>query len=207
MSHTMVFASKYSNQAINQPINPALRLINIGRLVPIKGQDILLEALYRVRQQGFSVQLQIIGDGPLHSELEAHAQRLNLVDCVEFLGSQSQEVVCQCLNEADVLIMPSRSESFGVACIEAMAMELPVIASDAEGLPEVVINNKTGLLFQSENPESLAEAIIWMIQHPEQRLAMGKQGRETVLAKFTREKVTAGLINYWQNSIQFPSEE
>lgn len=178
-----------------------LSLVNVGRLVPVKGQDVLLEALYRVRQQGYCIHLQIIGNGPLDNELKAHAQRLNLADCVEFLGPQSQDLVRQYLNEADLLIMPSRSESFGVAVIEAMAMELPVIASNAEALPEVVVNHKTGLLFQTENPDSLAEAIIWMIQHPEQRLAMGKQGRETVLNKFTREKVTAGLIDYWQRSI------
>ncbi len=180
----------------------ALRLINIGRLVSVKGHDILLEALYHVRQQGFSVQLQIIGDGPLRSELEGLALRLNLVDCVEFLGAQSQEQVCQNLNEADVFIMPSRSEGFAVACLEAMAMELPVIASNVTGFPEAITENVTGLLVQVENTESLAEAIIWMIQHPEQRLVMGKQGRATVLARFTREKVTSGLIAYWQKSIQ-----
>jgi len=179
-----------------------LRLINVGRLVPVKGQDILLEALHRVREQGFSVHLQIIGGGPLQSELEAQTQRLSLSDCVEFLGARSQEQVCQYLDKADVFVMPSRSEGFAVACLEAMAMELPVIASNVTGFPEAVTEHVTGLLLPVENPEALANAIVWMIQHPEQRLAMGKQGREMVVNKFTREKVTAGLIDYWQKAIQ-----
>lgn len=180
----------------------ALRLVNVGRLVPIKGQDILLEALHRVREQGFAVQLRLIGDGHILSNLEAQAQHLNLLDCVEFMGAQAQEVVCQYLNEADVFVMPSRSEGFAVACLEAMAMELPVIASSVTGFPEAITNYVTGILVQSENSEFLADAIIWMIRHPEQRLEMGKKGRETVSAKFTREKVTQGLLNYWQKSIQ-----
>jgi glycosyltransferase involved in cell wall biosynthesis len=181
--------------------HPVLNLINVGRLVPIKGQDILLEALHRIREQGCVVRLRIIGGGPLRNELEAQAQRLNVLDCVEFMGAQSQEVVCQCLNEADVFVMPSRSEGFAVACLEAMAMELPVIASNVTGFPEAITNYETGILVQSENAVELAEAIIWMIKHPEQRREMGKKGREKVLAKFTREKVTEGLLNYWQNSI------
>ena len=181
--------------------HPVLHLINVGRLVYIKGQDILLEALYRIREQGFVVRLRLIGDGPLRNDLEKQAQRLNVLEWVEFMGAQSQEVVCQCLNEADVFVMPSRSESFGVACIEAMVMALPVIASSTEGLPEVVVDQQTGILFHSKNVESLTEAIIWMIKHPEQRREMGTKGREKVLAKFTREKVTQGLLNYWQGSI------
>jgi len=180
----------------------ALRLVSVGRLVPIKGHDILLEALCRIREQGFEVQLRLIGDGASRSDLEAQAQRLNLLDCVEFMGAQAQDMVCQFLNEADVFVMPSRSEGFAVACLEAMAMELPVIASNVTGFPEAITDYVTGILVQSENPELLADAIIWMIQHPEQRLEMGKKGRETVLAKFTREKVTHGLVNYWQKSIQ-----
>ncbi|MDO9047797.1 MAG: glycosyltransferase family 4 protein [Methylobacter sp.] len=179
----------------------ALCLVSVGRLVPIKGHDILLEALYRIREQGFEVQLRLIGDGASRSDLEAQAQRLNLLDCVEFMGAQAQDMVCQFLNEADVFVMPSRSEGFAVACLEAMAMELPVIASNVTGFPEAITDYVTGILVQSENPELLADAIIWMIQHPEQRLEMGKKGRETVLAKFTREKVTHGLVNYWQKAI------
>ncbi|CCE24384.1 putative glycosyl transferase [Methylotuvimicrobium alcaliphilum 20Z] len=179
-----------------------LRLLNVGRLVPIKGQDLLLHALKKVCDQGHSVHLRIIGEGPERETLESLIQRLGLQNYVELLGAQPQETVCEYLNKTDVFVMPSRSEGFAVACLEAMAMELPVIASNVTGFPEAITDYKTGILVGLENIDQLAEAIIWMIEHPEQRLTIGKQGRETVLARFTREKVTAGLIDYWQKSIQ-----
>lgn len=98
--------------------------------------------------------------------------------------------------------MPSRSEGFAVACLEAMAMKLPVIASNVTGFPEAVSDYETGILVEVENPALLAEAIIWMIKHPEQRLEMGKKARDIVETKFTRTQVTNGLINYWEQSIQ-----
>lgn len=178
-----------------------LRLLNVGRLVGIKGQDILLDAMHLVRSQGYAVKLKLIGDGELQAELENQASRLNLRECVEFMGAQSQDSVRQAMNDTDVFVMPSRDEGFAVACLEAMSMQLPIIASNVAGFPEAINNYETGILTETENPDALAQAIIWMIQNPDRRIEMGKKGREKVLSAFTREKVTESLISYWQDSI------
>jgi colanic acid/amylovoran biosynthesis glycosyltransferase len=188
-----------NRQAAN---NACLNLVNVGRLVAIKGQDILLAAVHLVRTQGYEVQLRIIGEGLLQADLEAQIAQLALQDCVTLMGAQSQSQVCHYLDAADVFVMPSRSEGFAVACLEAMAMKLPVIASNVTGFPEAVSDYETGILVEVENPALLAEAIIWMIKHPEQRLEMGKKARDIVETKFTRTQVTNGLINYWEQSIQ-----
>jgi len=173
-----------------------IRLLNVGRLVPVKGQDVLLEAIAKVIAKGHKIKLSIIGEGPSRGELESQIHKLKLHQSVELLGSKSQQEVRQHMTEADIYIMPSRAESFGVACIEAMAMELPVIVSDAGGLPEIVVNLESGMLFESENISELVEVIIELIRNTEKRIEIGKNGRERVHSKFTRKTVTTGLITY-----------
>lgn len=178
-----------------------LRLINVGRLTDVKGQDILLSALFRVRELGHTTRLRLVGEGPNREALVALARRLDVADDVEFLGAQSQDAVRRYLGEADVFVMPSRSEGFAVACLEAMAMELPVIVSNVAGFPEAIGNQESGIITELENIEQLAHAIVWMIEHPGRREAMGRKGREKVLARFTRDKVSANLIEYWDKAI------
>jgi len=179
-----------------------IQLLNVGRLVPLKGQDILLEAVAKVIEKGHKVKLRIIGEGSSRIALENQIHKLKLNGVVELLGAKSQQEVQKYLAESDIFIMPSRKESFGITCIEAMAMQVAVIASDAEGLPEVVDHQETGLLFSSENINELVDAIILMIQNKQIRLEMGIKGRERVLNNFTRERVTNGLIEYFSQSVR-----
>lgn len=183
-----------------RPASGLLRLISVGRLVHIKGHDILLDALSEVSRRGHDVQLQIVGDGRLRGKLEAQVRRLGMERRTEFLGALSQEEVIAHLNASDILVMPSRDESFGVACVEAMAMELPVIASRVGGLPEVVLDGETGLLFDPGEATQLADAIVFLLTHPEDRAAMGQKGREVALAKFALNEVVHGFLLFLRNS-------
>jgi glycosyltransferase involved in cell wall biosynthesis len=88
----------------------------------------------------------------------------------------------------DIFVFPSHNESFGVALTEAMAMELPVIAADNAGIPDIVIDNETGILFPPKNPDKLAEALIKLLQDTELRQKLGKAGRRRAEELFNTEK-------------------
>jgi len=182
--------------------NSIIQVLNVGRLVPVKGQDILIQAIAIVVEKDFNIKLNIIGEGPYRQYLERQITDLNLSKHIELLGSKSQEVVQEYMSNSDIFIMPSRSEGFAVALLEAMAMELPVIASNGSGFPEAITNYVNGLLVEAEKPDLLANAIIWMIKNPEKRIKMGLQGRKKVQNHFTRHKVTAGLLGFITNSIK-----
>lgn len=174
-----------------------LRLLNVGRLAPEKGQDLLLHALARLRQQGLQLHLDMVGGGELEQALKALVAELNLADCVSFHGVQPEQVVRQLHQRADVFVLPSRAEGLPVACIEAMAMGTVSIASRITGIPELIEHGVSGLLVEAGDARALAEAIAALQADPAlaQRLRLG--GRATVLAGFDRAKCTRQLIGIW----------
>lgn len=170
------------------------RLIAVGRLVPIKGHDVLIRALGVVRDRGYAFTCNLVGSGESQSSLESLSRQLFLDEYITFKGYQSQRSIIALLEASDLLVMPSRDESFGVACIEGMAVGLPAVASRVGGLPEVVTEGENGLLVDSENPTELAEAIIYLMERPSECASMGKKAREVVVAKFSSGAVVEKLL-------------
>lgn len=179
------------------PAAAPLRLLNVGRLAPEKGQDLLLHALARLRQQGLPLHLDMVGGGELEQALKALAAELGLADCVSFHGVQPEQVVRQLHQRADVFVLPSRAEGLPVACIEAMAMGTVSIASRITGIPELIEHGVSGLLVEAGDVEGLAAAIAALQADPAmaQRLRLG--GRATVLAGFDRRQCTQQLVGIW----------
>ena len=139
------------------PLPGAPRLAIVGRLIPIKGHDTLLRALAAVRADLPGVTLEIAGDGALEAELRATVTRLGLDDLVTFLGHVPQ--VAAVFERAEVVVVPSLGEGFGMVALEAMERGRPVIASAVGGLPEIVDDGRTGLLVPVSDVDALAEAI------------------------------------------------
>lgn len=131
----------------------------VGRLSYEKGCDILIESLkYLKENKNFpNFKLLIIGDGALKEELQIQVKELNLQENVKFLGFQSNPN--QIMPIFDIQIVPSRSESFGISAIESQSMKIPIICSNIDGLSEIIENNKTGFLFESQNSQNLANKI------------------------------------------------
>ncbi len=126
----------------------------VGRLSKVKGCEYLIRALPNL---DFKYKAIVVGEGPLKKELESLATRLEVKNNIIFLGYIPKiEYVYPLF---DVLTIPSISESFGLSAVEAQAMQLPVIASNVNGLNEVIINNHNGLLFKSKDSSDLAEVI------------------------------------------------
>ncbi|SDB58219.1 Glycosyltransferase involved in cell wall bisynthesis [Desulfonatronum thiosulfatophilum] len=170
-----------------------LRIVNIGRLVPEKAQDVLFQALAAVKKRGVQFDLQIVGAGPLLDQLKELARSLDIIDHIDFLGAQPQDVVIKVLREADVFVLSSRNEGLPVVCMEAMAMEVFLIATNISGIPELVQHGQNGLLVEPENVQELADAILWVDKNRKLLEGMCFAARKKVEEEFDRKKCTRSL--------------
>jgi glycogen(starch) synthase len=159
----------------------------LGRLTEQKGFDIAVRALRAVVNRFPNVRLTIAGDGPERHNLEQLVSELGLEQVVDFIGWVAPEQVPALLNTATVVIMPSRWEGLPLVALEAALMARPLVVTPVEGLPEVVIHQRTGLLVEKENSEALAEAIGFLLSRPEAAAAMGQAARRHVQAVFSFE--------------------
>jgi glycosyltransferase involved in cell wall biosynthesis len=119
--------------------------VSVGRLIQPKGFDTLLEAFAQTLKEDANQQLQIVGDGPYRGALQTKIQQLHLTDKVKLLGAMPRNKVQECLANAHAFVLLSESETFGVSYIEAMAMGLPVVATDCGG-PSDFVNESNGCL-------------------------------------------------------------
>jgi D-inositol-3-phosphate glycosyltransferase len=150
-------------------------LLFVGRLQPLKGIDILLRAAQIVQQQYPSLQVLVIGGGvdiqddhetQERQRLQALSQELGLACRVQFIKAQPQEILVQYYAAADVFVMPSHYESFGMVVLEAMACGTPVVASNVGGLTSTVVHGSTGLLVPAGDWHAFAQAIVRLIASP-----------------------------------------
>ena len=133
-------------------------IVFLARLVSDKGGDVTLEALARLRQQGQTPRLTIVGDGPERPNLEAMAQRLGVAPQVTFAGMQTGETLVRLLNEHRVMVVPSQlAEPFGVVALEGIACGCTLVGSERGGLPDAI--GPCGLLFPNGDADALAERL------------------------------------------------
>lgn len=181
------------------PYDPAGPVVAVGRLVEKKGFSDLIEAAALMRSDGARVV--IAGDGPLRGELEERIQRLGLSGRVELRGAISHDEVGDLIEGASLLAMPSvvapdgDRDSMPVVVKEALAMEVPVIATDEVGLPEVV-RPEWGRLVPPGDPAALAREIDELLQlAAEQRVEMGRAGRAFAAGQISLGRQTAVLLD------------
>ena len=164
----------------------APRLLCVGRLIPIKGHAVLLQALAQARRVVRDLTLDIAGSGPLEADLRAQAESLGLNGAVRFLGRVSAVPY----DESAIVVVPSLGEGFGMVALEAMERGRPVIASDVGGLPEIVADGETGVVVPSADAQALAWAIAELAANLPRAAALGEAGRRRALAEFRQERCT-----------------
>jgi glycosyltransferase involved in cell wall biosynthesis len=169
-------------------------LIQIGSLNWKKGQTYLIQAIALLRARGIPVRLRIIGEGADRAVVEEEIKKNQLAAVVELLGAKTQEEVAALLVTADCYVQSSVSEGIPIALMEALACELPVIATNITGIPELVLNNKTGILVPPANAEALADAIGFMRADFQKGKNMGKAGRIWVQEQFNLENNISRLV-------------
>jgi glycosyltransferase involved in cell wall biosynthesis len=168
----------------------SMTIVCVASLLDYKGHPYLLDACEQLRQRGVPFQCLLIGDGKERSAIEAHIARLKLSNHVALMGRQSRDRVSELLVKSDVLVMPSVITPSGMmdgipnSLFEALATELPVIASAVSGIPELVEDGRTGLLVPERDADALAEALIKLYENPNLGRRLAKAGREKVLRDY-----------------------
>jgi glycosyltransferase involved in cell wall biosynthesis len=165
----------------------------VGRLADQKGVDLLLEAVARL---GDSLDLVLIGDGPLEDRLRERAARPDLEGRVFFAGHQDE--IATLLPAFNLFAFPSRWEGFGLAAVEAMAAGLPVVGTATDGLREVVENGKTGVLVPPGDVNCLARALSELVRDPERARCMGAAGRVRAFDRFGAERMAAEVVSLYR---------
>ncbi|MDP9238105.1 MAG: glycosyltransferase family 4 protein [Chloroflexota bacterium] len=157
----------------------------VSRLSPEKGFEHLLRAAALLRDRGVEMRVLLAGDGPSRAALGRCTEELELTESVEFLGEIAHEDVPSVLRRLDIFAMPSTWEGFGVSAVEASAMELPVVASNIHGIPDVVLDGETGILVPPGDPPAIAAAIERLCVDRRLRETMGQAGRAFVEREYS----------------------
>jgi len=186
---------KFSVQAEGKRDEPII--IQVGSFYRHKGQETSLQAFEQVKSAVPGVRLVFVGGGPLRKQLEKLSVERGLHDRVEFFG-ETDDVV-GALRRAMVFWMPSEREGLPNACLEAMAMELPVVASRVGGLQEVVVDGETGYLVPPGDTDALAARTIEVLLDRERGYAMGKSGRSRVERLFRMEQTAARYLQAYED--------
>ncbi len=178
-------------------VRAPLTIGTVKSLAPPYGVDTLIRAFALITRDPAAPQLRlrIVGDGPERRNLIALAQREGVHELTEFVGPVPHDRVPQELRKLDVAVALSRSESFGVAVIEASACGLPVIVSAVGGLPEVVRDGITGFLVPPDDPSAAAAAIRRLVDDSALRAQMGKAGRAFVIQEYDWSQCVGRLVD------------
>lgn len=160
----------------------ATDLISVGNLVETKGHRYVLEAMAK-SDEDFNYT--VVGDGPLRDELRTRATQLGLAEQVTFVGEVPHEEVFDYLQKANVFVLPSYVEAFGIAYIEAMACGLPVIGCLGEGPADYITDGKTGFLVPPQDSENLATLLDKLANSPSLRSAVGRRARMVAFNRFS----------------------
>ena len=169
-------------------------IISVGRLVHRKGQDKLISALPEIKTSVPNVHLVLVGVGPHQEYLEKLALKLNVSDCVTFIGRINYAELPKYICLGDIFAMPSRSrffglevEGLGIVYLEASACGLPVVGGKSGGAPDAVLVGETGMVVDGTNSSEIADACIELLNNPELCALMGANGRAWIIENWRWE--------------------
>lgn len=172
----------------------------VGRLVPAKGQHILLQAASLLQKSGKSFLLRFVGDGPDRQSLEREAHQSGLAN-VRFEGSVNQDRIRQFYETADIFALASFAEGIPVVLMEAMAMEIPCVSTWIAGIPELIRHDVDGILVAPSSADELASAISRLMGDNSLRLRLGKAGRIRVLDRYQLRRNTDYLAGIFRRHL------
>lgn len=171
-----------------ESLSNRLVIIHASNLRAVKRPVDVIEIFANVyKKLGDQVELQIVGEGPLQDEMVSRAEQLGIEESVHFLGVRSD--VGELIASADVLLLPSQQESFGLVALEAMACGVPVVASRVGGLPEVIDHGRSGFLFEAGNTIEAGEQVLEILENKELAKSLSKEGLNDAIEKFSMTKI------------------
>jgi len=177
----------------------------VGRLIGLKGIQVLLKAMPMILTECPETRLLIIGDGEYGSTLEALAAKLGVSDSVSFIGRIEHDRLPMWINALDILVQPSiGDEAFGISIIEAMSCGKPVVATRSGGIPEIIQDGEVGYIVPKGDERLLAEKIVSLVRNGDLAAAMSTKARDRVIAEFTWEKVVSRLVEIYERVLDAP---
>jgi glycosyltransferase involved in cell wall biosynthesis len=168
-------------------------------MIPIKNLPCLVESFAAALQHNPHLYLLLVGDGPSKPNLLEQANRLGVRERVIFAGRQTGKDLIAHYNAADVFAITSTYDNFPFVVLEAMACELPVIATRVGGLPKSVDDGRTGVLVDSGNVGNLKSAILALAHDKDRRLEMGRRGREKVVEKHSWLETARQMLDLYES--------
>src|SRR5262249_5239760 len=172
-----------------------------------KGIDVLLRAFGLIHDKEPSLTLVLAGDGPLPEQIKVLGSGLGIPNKVEFLGLQRRSHVPNLLHGCELFVLPSRSEPFGIVLVEAIACKNPIVATTAGGIPEIIENQKNGILVEPDNEKALAEALITVLKDDNLRTNIAAKGYSTVRERFRIDDTGMAYEDLFANLIAYQAQK
>ncbi|MDQ3254572.1 MAG: N-acetyl-alpha-D-glucosaminyl L-malate synthase BshA [Acidobacteriota bacterium] len=174
-------------------------LVHVSNFRPVKRPVDCVEVLAGVRARGIDARLVMVGDGSERGRAEHRALGLGLDRYCAFVGKQPR--IVDYLSECDVLLLPSEQESFGLAALEALACEVPVIASRVGGIPEVVTDGETGYLSEVGDVEKMSDDAARLLGNADLRREMGKRARASAIGRYSTDLIIPQYVDFYERVI------
>jgi glycosyltransferase involved in cell wall biosynthesis len=185
------------------------RLVCAGRLAPVKGHRVLLDALRQLAAAGTGLgtpTLHLAGDGPERASLERRVREAGLQDHVVFEGLLDRDALVALYRRCDLFVLPTFAEGVPVVLMEAMALELPCVSTWVCGVPELIDAGRSGVLVPPGDADALAAAIAALMVDPDRRRELGRQGRAAVLARYDVDRNVRRLHDVFSRRIGVASD-
>lgn len=174
-------------------------LVHVSNFRAVKRPVDCVEILARVLEKGASAKLIMVGDGPERSAIAYRAEQLNITDKVMFVGKRAN--ISDYLAVADVFLLPSEEESFGLAALEAQACEVPVVATRVGGIPEVITDGETGFLSEIGDVEKMADDTLKFLEDEELTRKFGKSARAQAIARYDADTIITQYIAFYEKIV------
>lgn len=175
-------------------------LVHVSNFRAVKRPADCVEILARVRAAGSNARLVMVGDGPERSACAYRAEQLGMNGHVVFVGKQAN--IADYMGVADVFLLPSELESFGLAALEAQACEAPVVATRIGGIPEVVNDKETGFLSDAGDVDKMTIDTLRLLNDEDLRRSFGEKGRDLAVQRYSTSKIIPQYIAFYEKIVQ-----
>lgn len=172
----------------------------VGQVIRAKGIFLFIEAAAQLAERSPALRFVVIGEGADRKQAQQDAARYHLDHRIVFSGYQRDVVAC--LQQMDILVAPSSSESFGNSLVEAMALGVPVITTAVGIAPEIIQHRRTGLLIPPDNVDAIVEAVTFLRDHPDDARCFAERGRTVVCTQFHPDRIIAQFEELYHHTFQ-----
>jgi glycosyltransferase involved in cell wall biosynthesis len=179
-----------------------ITILFVGRLIPVKNISFLIQSFSNALKRLSELKLVLVGDGNEKSKLQQMTMSLKINNNVTFAGSQKTDRVIEYYNKADIFVLPSSYDNFPNVILEAMACELPIIATNVGGVPDQMKHNENGFIVKSNCMNEMVDAILTLGRQPDLRKMMGKKNRSEIIEKYSWQRSTFQLVDLYNQYLK-----